>query len=220
MEPQNDITIILADDHELLRDGFRASFRKLGLKVLATAKNGEELLQLVREHRPQVVITDIKMPAMNGIEVTAIIKKEFPDVKVLALSSYDEVNLIQEMKEAGADGFALKNTDNEELLNGIIALSRGREFYCTHTTKLLLSLQIEPPPADIHLTPREAQVMKLVSKGLSNKQIASELRIKTRTAEAHRAALYKKTDTNSAVTLALFCRRWEAYREKEVASSK
>jgi DNA-binding NarL/FixJ family response regulator len=216
MNNENEITIILADDHELLRDGFTTCFEQPGIRVLAVAKNGDELVQLVRELRPQVVVTDIRMPIMDGIAATAIIKKEFPATKVLPLSGFDEIGLIEEMRAAGADGFASKSAGNEELLSAVVALSRGREFYCSETAKRLLSLQIEPPPPGIHLTPKEVEVMKLVSRGMSNKEIAAALRIKTRTVETHRARLYQKTATRSPVQLALFCRRWTAHEGKEL----
>jgi two-component system response regulator NreC len=148
---QEPITVIIADDHELLCEGFQSAFQKEGINVVATAHNGEELVQKVREHQPQVVVTDIRMPQLDGAQATAIIKKEFPGIKVLALSAYNELGLIVEMKAAGADGFALKNTHNAELLLGLQALKEGREFYCTHTAKLMLDLHREPlPPVKQH----------------------------------------------------------------------
>jgi two-component system, NarL family, nitrate/nitrite response regulator NarL len=207
MNNENEITVIIADDHELLCEGFRSVFEKAGIKVLAMANNGEELLQLVRQHRPQIVVTDIKMPVMDGIEVTAIIKKEFPQIKVLVLTNYDEVWLIKDMKEAGAEGFALKNARKEELLSGIHALKEGRDFYCSHTAKKLLTLQVKPLPPTVTFTPREMDVMKLMMKGYSNKEVASELRINGRTVEFHRANLYAKTGARSPVQLALFAQR-------------
>jgi DNA-binding NarL/FixJ family response regulator len=206
MNQDNNITVIIADDHQMLREGFCTLFKNTEVKVLATAADGKELLQLVKEHQPQVVVTDIKMPVMDGREVTRIIKKEFPQIKVIGLTAYDEVPLIKDMTEAGAEGVVIKNISREELLAGLHAVKEGRKFYCSHITEKLL--QTKPLPDTISLTSREVEVLKLIIKGLTNKEIANELGINARTVEFHRANIYAKTGTKNAMQLAIFAERF------------
>lgn len=126
MNAYTTINIVLADDHELIRDGFGVLIKKMpDIKLIGEAKNGKELLEVVRELKPDVVVTDIKMPEMDGIEATKLLTKEFPEIGIIALSMFDEKNLIAEMFEAGAKGFLLKNAQKDEIIEAIKAVNRG-----------------------------------------------------------------------------------------------
>lgn len=207
MEKQTNITLILADDHEMIREGFCSLFRGTPISILATAADGEELLQLVREHQPQVVVADIKMPKMNGIKASAIIKREFPQIKIMAFTGFDETELIKSMLEAGATGFALKNTKRDELFNGIKMMLEDKPFFCNNTAAKLMELD-EPPKSPVDFTPREIEVIACISEGCSNRQISKRLGINVRTVETHRANIYKKMGVKTPVAAALFARKY------------
>jgi DNA-binding NarL/FixJ family response regulator len=204
------ITVILADDHILLRDGLKSSFKKIReVSLVAEASNGQELFDIVKKFQPDVVITDIKMPVMDGIEVTKLIKKEYPLIKVIALSNYDEENMVYDMVIAGADGYLLKNVDRQELLQCIRKVHAGDPYFCTASSrKILESMRgiSRNPEIKIVFAPKEIELMRLIAKGLSNKQIAAELRVKGRTIESRRAALQEKIGVKGAVAVALYAK--------------
>jgi DNA-binding NarL/FixJ family response regulator len=211
MRDQHPTTVILADDHEFLRDGLKAMFKKLkDVKLVSEASNGKELLEAVVSMTPDIVITDIKMPIMDGVQATAIIKEKFPATKIIAFSNYDEENLIVDMINAGADGYLLKNASKKELTQAITNVLAGKAYYCDSTSRKILTHFAEYKPAnsrrerEIHFTKREKEVLKLVCKGMTNKEIGNELDISVRTVETHRQSIQDKTGLKSAVSIALF----------------
>ena len=203
------ISIILADDHEILRDGLKSLFKKIKeVKLVAEASNGKELVQLVEQFLPDMVITDIKMPTMDGVEATRTIRQRFPQIKIIALSNYDEENLISEMINAGADGYLLKNTTKQELFQAVKTVMGGKAYYCNATSKKILSHLHQntntKKEKDIHFTKREIEVLQLFCKGMTNKEIGSHLGISARTVETHRQAIQDKTGLKGAVKIALY----------------
>jgi two-component system, NarL family, response regulator NreC len=214
MREQIPTTVILADDHEFLRDGLKAMFKKLkGVKLLSEASNGRELLEAVEKLKPEIVITDIRMPVIDGIQATAIIKEKFPAIRVIAFSNYDEENLIADMINAGADGYLLKNASKKELTEAINNVLAGKAYYCDSTSRKILNYFNEHKPGisrkekEIHFTKREKEVLKLVCKGMTNKEIGKALNISVRTVETHRQSIQDKTGMRSAVSIALFASR-------------
>jgi DNA-binding NarL/FixJ family response regulator len=208
------ICIVLADDHELLRDGFKAMLKKFKhVQVLGEASDGKQLLELVRKLEPQVVITDIKMPLLDGIESVKLIKEEFPTIKILALTNYDEESLIIDMIQAGADGYLLKSASKKEILDAIFTILSGKIYYCTTTSQKLLNHFNDNPicnarkEKDIKFTKRELEVMKLICRGMTNKEVGNELGISARTVESHKESIQEKIGGKSAVTIALFASR-------------
>jgi DNA-binding NarL/FixJ family response regulator len=211
MRDQHPTTVILADDHEFLRDGLKAMFKKLkDVRLISEASNGKELLDAVVAMQPDIVITDIKMPIMDGVQATTIIREKFPTTKIIAFSNYDEENLIVDMITAGADGYLLKNASKKELTEAITNVLAGKAYYCDSTSRKILTHFEEYKPAnarrekEIHFTKREKEVLKLVCKGMTNKQIGNELDISVRTVETHRQSIQDKTGLKSAVSIALF----------------
>ena len=213
------IPIVIADDHALLREGFKGSLKKQKkVKLVATAANGIELLEMIRAHHPKVVFADIEMPEMDGIDATKAIKAEFPEVKVIGCSGYDIPSLIVDMVAAGADGYVLKDIEDAELVEAVETVLSGKSYYCAKASEKLLSHlnhSLKKEPERIHFTKRELEVLKLVCLGRSSRQIALTLFISIRTVEKHRGALMKKTGTTNALELCKFAEK-NGYGEEEV----
>src|SRR5215813_7100246 len=138
---KNSIRLIIADDHEIFRDGLALMLSKQeAVTLVGQASDGHELLQLVEEKKPDMVLTDIKMPRLDGISASRILLQRYPQLKIIALSMFEEEDLIVEMLEAGAKGYLLKNADKKEILEAIMTVNEGNIFYCKHTTAHLASL--------------------------------------------------------------------------------
>src|ERR1700761_6026897 len=138
---QKMIRLVIADDHEILRDGLALMLSKQdNLALVGQAGDGRELVQIVSEQRPDLVITDIKMPRLDGISASKLLLKQSPDLKIIALSMFDEENLIVEMLEIGAKGYLLKNADKKEILEAIFTVCEGNIFYCRDTTARLATM--------------------------------------------------------------------------------
>ena len=208
MDNESAITVVLADDHYLIRVGFQFSFRKTRkVKVVAMASNGIELLEAVSNHNPDVVFTDIEMPEMDGLVATKVMKEKFPTVKVIALSNYDQVSLIQDMYEAGADGYLKKNADDEEVMESINTVMAGKKHFCPAVSdKLLKKMKddINKLENKIIFSKRELQVLRLIADNKSNREIADILGISHRTVESHRHSLEEKIGVKSTVGLAIW----------------
>src|SRR5438309_1710008 len=135
------ITLVLADDHEIFRDGFRSMIRKQPAVVLAgEAADGEELIEIGLRLKPDIIITDIKMPKLDGIEATKRLLKELPETGIIALSMFDEENLIVDMMEAGARGYLLKNAHKTEIMEAINTVHSGQTYYCSETSARLAQM--------------------------------------------------------------------------------
>jgi DNA-binding NarL/FixJ family response regulator len=211
MTEQRSTTVVLADDHEFLRDGLKLMIKKLkDVRLVSEAANGQELLEAVTRLKPAIVITDIKMPLIDGIEATKIIKEKFPQIKVIALSNYDEHGLIADALYAGADAYLLKNSTKRNMEEAIASVLNGKPYYCSATSKKILDNIANKKPIitgrerKIHFTTREKEVLKLVCKGMTNKQIGNQLQISARTVESHRVSIQEKTGLRSAASLAIF----------------
>lgn len=206
-----EIRIIIADDHEMVREGLEAMIKKLNeISIIGEATNGEELVELTRTLKPDVILTDIKMPKLNGLQATEQIKQEFSHIGVIALSSYDEESLIIDMLKAGARGYLLKNASKEEISEAIKTVYRDEPYYCKHI-KLKISemvarggqlLQTKKP--EEMFTERELQVIELICQGLSSKQIADQLNLKTRSVERYRDAIMDKMEVQNAAGVVMY----------------
>lgn len=206
---KTEITVVLADDHELLRDGVRLALQKLkGIKLIGEAANGKQLCALVDELHPDVVITDIKMPLMDGIDATTLLKKKYPQLGIIALSMLDDQSLILDMLAAGANGYLVKNTSKEEFYEAITSVSEGKNYYCqtasqkisNHIHRNNRSSQRTVPS----FTGRELDVMRLLAKGYSNKEIGNALSISARTIENYRQSIQKKSGCRNAVEISMY----------------
>lgn len=213
------INIILADDHEIFRDGFRVMLNKTpDIKLIGEASNGEELIQLALELKPDVIITDIKMPVMNGIDATRKLVKEIPDVGVIALSMFDEENLIVDMLEAGAKGYLLKNVHKEEVISAVKSVYMGKPYYCRDTSNKLAQIiaksNFNPYKQNtVHpvFSENEIEVIKLICQEYSAKQMADKLQVSQRTIENYRSRISEKIDAKNTVGIVVYALKHKIY---------
>ncbi len=203
------IKLVLADDHEIFRDGFRVMLKKqAGIALVGEAANGRELIEQVMKLKPDVVITDIKMPVLNGIEATKEILKLLPSTGIIALSMFDEENLIVDMLDAGAKGYLLKNAQKQEIFDAIACVYGGKVYYCNHTSAKLINLlatstynKKKVAEKQASFTPKEIEVIQLICAEKSTKEIAAQTGLDARNVEKYRERIYKKTGAKNAVGL-------------------
>ena len=201
------IKILLADDHKIMRDGMTLLMQREGdLKVVAEANNGEEAVELALKTRPDVILMDINMPGMDGIEATTRILTELPSAKVIALTSHTEGKMVQEMFRAGALAFLGKNCSNQEILNAVRSVMDEKYYISEEMTGKVIEdfvLQHIPQIAEISekLTNREKEVLRLIAEGYSTKKIADTLNLSSKTVGAHRENLMKKLDLHNVSAL-------------------
>lgn len=198
--------ILIADDHGVLRAGLRALLNaEPDLEVLGEAADGEEALRLAREVQPDIVLMDINMPGAGGIETTRQLLELRPEVRVLILTVHEDTCLLQGALQAGAAGYILKRAVESELVNAIHAVARGDLYIHPGMTRGLLKSMGTFPAARSAtaaiLTPRETEVLTLIAKGHTNRQVAEILSLSVRTVESHRASLMDKLELRSRVEL-------------------
>ena len=191
------VRVLLADDHALVRAGIRALLEGLeGVTVVAEAGNGSEVLELARKHCPDVVLLDISMPGLGGLEASALLKQELPEVRVVMLSMHANEEYVLQALRAGASGYMLKDSATAELELALQAVMQGETYLSPRISKQMVEGYVqrvgaEQPAAD-HLTPRQRQVLQLIAEGLSTKEIAYRLELSVKTVETHRAQLMER----------------------------
>jgi len=191
------VRVLLADDHALVRAGIRALLEGLeGVVVVAEAGNGGEVLELARKHRPDIVLLDISMPGIGGLEASAQLKQELPEVRVVMLSMHANEEYVLQALRAGASGYMLKDSATAELELALQAVMQGETYLSPRISKQMVEGYVqrvgaEQPAAD-HLTPRQRQVLQLIAEGLSTKEIAYRLELSVKTVETHRAQLMER----------------------------
>jgi len=198
------IRILLADDHPMVRQGLRALLeRDPEFKIIGEAQDGLEAIQLVERLRPDVVILDIAMPDLNGLEALGRIRKQDPETKVLLLSMFADTEYILKAARAGAVGYLLKEGLAEELVEAIHIVCKRERFYLSRaiTNRWLREVIARGKLPEEPLTPREREVLVLIAHGLTNKEIAAELGLSVKTVETHRAKLMEKLDLHSVAGL-------------------
>jgi DNA-binding NarL/FixJ family response regulator len=209
----NAIKVFLVDDHKLIRDGIKAHFDDdERFKVVGEASNGQKALELLKDVNPDIVLMDINMDEMDGIECTSKINELYPNIKVLALTMLAENQYIKEMLKAGAVGYLLKNSNEQEIKQGIISVCEGEPFYSPkvmHTVMNSLSAPVAKKKKSkfeptIPLTEREKEVLVLIIKENSNQEIADKLYISKRTVDAHKRNLLEKTGAKNVAGLVIF----------------
>ncbi|MGH9320040.1 MAG: response regulator [Vicinamibacteria bacterium] len=192
------ISVLLADDHTILREGLRSLLAAASdVNVVGEAETGREAVQLARRLKPAVVVMDIAMPMLNGLEATRQIRSADPSTKVLVLSMHSDSEYVEKVLEAGATGYLVKQTGASDLLTAIREIHRGNVFLSPSISRLLVdqyrtALRTERPGNGHKLTPREIEVLQLVAEGMTNKEIASELAISVKTVEKHRQQVMDK----------------------------
>jgi DNA-binding NarL/FixJ family response regulator len=193
------ITILLADDHMLVRQGLRALLESEGdMSVVGEAENGRQAVQMAKRLHPDVIVMDIGMPLLNGLEATRQITKESLATKVVILSSYTDEEYVQRLTDAGAISYLIKQTAARDLVLAVRDARKGKAFFSPAISQRLLDVyrkafeRGEPARSSGHLTVREMEVLQLIAEGHSNRQIARELFISIKTVEKHRQQLMNK----------------------------
>ncbi len=200
------IKVLLADDHEMVRHSLSRSLRQeKNLDVVGEASNGHTTLELVGQLSPDVVVMDISMPDLNGIEATYQIAREYPRVKVIGLSMHSSSKYIREMFKAGASGYLLKNSSYEELVGAIRTVMNGKQYISPGIGETVIQSVMgksgESPTAYSLLTPREREVLQLLAEGKTVKQIALQLDISHKTVEIHRMKIMEKLNIDNIAML-------------------
>jgi DNA-binding NarL/FixJ family response regulator len=208
------VRILIADDHEVVRHGLRAVLeRQAGWVVCGEASTGREALAKAVDLRPDVVVLDLSMPELNGLEATRQIRRILP-AKILILTVHEADQVVTEVLDAGADGYVLKSDAGRTLVAAIRALLKGREFFTERVYALAARRRGKPRPAAAvsgrvsgRLTPREREVLQLLTEAKSNKEIGTALGITTKTAETHRAHIMSKLNLHSMSELVRYAIR-------------
>ncbi|GAO44900.1 response regulator [Flavihumibacter petaseus] len=212
------IRLLVADDHPLLRDGFHFLLKHApNIELVGEAANGQELIDLARQWQPDVIITDIQMPGVDGIEATRVLHTEDPAVKIIAFSLFLEEHLIIQMLEAGAKGYVQKQVSKEELIIAIQTVAAGGNYFCAQTSRQLTSLiarsecYLQRPKTMPVFSAREKDIIALMCEGLSNKEIGEQLHLSSRTVETYRERLFDKMEVKNATALAVYAIRHGLY---------
>lgn len=207
----NKVTIFIVDDHKLVREGFMSIINDFEeFELVGEASNGDMALEKISslDKKPDVVLMDINMPQMNGAECTRKLHKQYPEIKVIALTMMNQNAHIKSMLRSGAVGYILKDCDQNELKRAILTVAEGNTYFSQSVSQQVMNeLTIghrKVEAAQSLLTDREKEVLKLIVKDLSNKEIAEALHISTRTVDTHKQNLLNKTGTNSTAGLVVF----------------
>lgn len=200
------IKVFIADDHQLFCDGIKYILSESErFTVIGEASNGKELLEKMERITPDIILLDINMPVMNGIEAAREILKKNPDQAILVLSMYDSEEYYNAFIDMGVRGFLLKDSSNHELITAMEKIIKGDSYFSQEL--LMKIIKNKDESKDLHLTPRELDVLHLICKGHSNFEISEKLFISQRTVERHRANLLEKTDSSNSIKLVLFAIR-------------
>jgi two-component system nitrate/nitrite response regulator NarL len=193
--------LFIVDDHQLVVDGLRSLLHnEENYQIVGFSNQAKGVVDRLSELAVDILLTDINMPEMTGVELTRLVKKKFPNIKVLALSMFGESQVIKEMIDAGVSGYILKNTGKEELLEALAKLANGQNFFGDEVTQSLVKT-FRNNDEGFHLTNREVEIIRLIEREYSNKKIADMLFISERTVETHRKNIFRKTGTQSVVGL-------------------
>jgi DNA-binding NarL/FixJ family response regulator len=203
---------LIADDHKIMREGLRSLLERAGrFECVAEADDGFQAVKLARELRPDIVIMDIAMPNLNGIEATRQIKTELPEVEVVILSMHATRNYVSQVLQAGASAYLLKDSAFEELSTALLAISRGGMYLSPAIAKTAALANLRGNAGSgkqvEHLTKRELQVLQLIAEGRSTKDIAARLELSVKTVETHRKQVMDKLEIRSVAGLTKYCIR-------------
>jgi DNA-binding NarL/FixJ family response regulator len=208
------IKVLIVDDHKILRDGIKALLKgNKEITVVGECEDGNQVLQFLNDTPTDVVLMDIMMENVNGIETTRLLKEYYPDVKVIAVSMHNDYSYIQRMLEAGANGYVLKNTSSNEMVTAIIRVFEGKTFFTQDVTDIVMKNHMtsdedkrKMPDAELikSLTRREIDVLKLIADEYTNNEIAEKLFISRRTVDTHRRNLLQKIGAKNSIGLIRF----------------
>lgn len=208
------IRVLVVDDHAIVRDGICALLSRAGdMEVVGEASNGEEAMEMTKKLNPDVVLMDIAMPVLSGLEATRRICREMPGIRVLALTQYDDKEYVFPLIQAGALGFISKTSASSELTSAIRYVDRGESYLSPSVAKLMVddyqhgaAMQAESDPYG-QLTDRERDVLKLVAEGYTTREIADMLVISPKTVEGHKSSLMSKLNVHNRIELVKYALR-------------
>lgn len=219
----HNIDIVIADDHEIFLDGLSLMLsRQHGFKVVGRASNGAQLLDIVDKAKPDVVLTDIKMPVLDGIASTRQMLQTWPDLKVIALSMFNEENLIVEMLEAGAKGYLLKNAHKNEIAEAVTSVYEGKNYYCAKTSSALAGMivrsKFKSTTSDpiIELSERERTIIQMICRQRTAQEIADTVYLSKRTVEGCRIKIFEKVKVKNLGGLIIFALKHKLVHENEL----
>ena len=205
----NTVKILIADDHDLIHNGIINILRPIKrYRIIGKAVNGEDAIEKATQLNPDVILMDISMPVMNGIEATRIISGSMPGIKILALTQHEENEYVIQILKAGGSGYLLKNSSKKEFADAIESVLAGNKVFSDKISEQLINELLHPSEEeitnsneDIPLTKREIEIIQKIADDMSNQEIADELHISLRTVETHRRNLMQKLNVNTVVAL-------------------
>jgi NarL family two-component system response regulator LiaR len=207
LDPQTPIRVVIVDDHAMLRRGLAVFLMSYDdLKLVGEAANGREALALCADKRPNIVLMDLMMPIMDGITATRLIRQDYPEIQVIALTSFGEERLIKDVLEAGAISYLFKKVSADDLAKAIRAAQDGISTYAPEVTNILVQSLQKPKSLFEILTPREREVLALMVKGMGNKEIANHLTIRLSTTKSHVSSILAKlglASRNEAIAMVM-----------------
>ncbi len=202
------IRVILGDDHELVRQGLKALLEREGFQVAGEAANGQEVIRMIPDIRPDVAILDVSMPLLNGIDAARELPKLSPKTKTILLTRHDEDQYVTEALRAGVKGYVLKHQAAKDLVHAIHQVCRGGVYLSPTISRAVVEAYLSKTELPSNpLSPRERQVLQLVGEGKSTKEVASILGISVKTAESHRSRLMQKLDIHETASLVRYAIR-------------
>lgn len=195
------IKLLIVDDHRIVLDGLKSLFSQdPQFEILGAASSAEEALRLIETNTPDILLTDYRLPGLNGLELAMLVKQKYPSVKRVILSMHDEGLIVKQILKEGVDGYLLKSIQQSELKMALHQIMDGFPYVSPEITRMMMSDMNHEQPDEL-LSERERQVLNLIAKECSNKQIAEKLFISERTVETHRKNIFRKTNTTSLVGL-------------------
>jgi two-component system, NarL family, response regulator NreC len=212
------VKVVIADDHEIFRDGLKLVLQKQkDIFVAGEAADGRELIELVKHQLPDVVVTDVKMPNLDGVAAAKYLAEHYPSIGVIALTMFDEEDLIVDMLEAGAKGYLLKNADKSEILEAVHTVANNQPHYCRLTSQKLASM-VAKSKFNLHLkkekpafNEREKEIICYICDGLTNKEIGEKIFLSVRTVEGLRLKIIEKMNVKNTAGIIVYAIRENLY---------
>jgi DNA-binding NarL/FixJ family response regulator len=206
------IQLLLVDDQGIIREGLRSLLEaKTDLQIVGEAENGQMAVELALSLKPDVVLMDVRMPIMDGVAATRALTEKAPDIKVLVLTTFDDDEYVTQAIRCGAKGYLLKDTPSTELADAIRAVHKGYTQFGPGLIEKTLGgspSSVEPPPEFAQLTPREQEVLQLIAKGCSNREIAEQLYISERTVKNHVNSVLRRLNLRDRTQVAILASKW------------
>ncbi|MBL0883464.1 MAG: response regulator transcription factor [Chitinophagaceae bacterium] len=223
MEQLTRIRVLIADDHDLFRDGLSLLLmNEPTVELVGDAANGKQLVKLAKELNPDIILTDLKMPEIDGIEAIKILKQNDPDIKIITLSSFDSDAMVIDALEAGAMGYIIKNAERGEIIDAIKMVYTGSPYYCKTTSgrlvKLIVRSEFNPYKVDASklFSDKEKEIIRLICEEKTSKEIGELLFMSSRTVEGHRVKILEKMNVKTTAGIAIYAIKngiYKAYQE-------